>query len=94
MKSISAIHPAIMENTKNIFVKRAPHISIRESHNASMSNLFYNMQARHSMKNATAIFMSHTEAITCLPQIITLRGCEEKNGRSKGYKGSTLMQAL
>ena len=34
------------------------------------------------------------EAIPCLPQIVTLRGCEEKNGRSKGYKGSTLMQAL
>ena len=38
--------------------------------------------------------MSRTEAILCLPQIITLRGCEEKNGRSEGYKGSTLMQAL
>jgi len=38
--------------------------------------------------------MSRTETISCLPQIVTLRGCEEKNGRSKGYKGSTLMQAL
>jgi len=38
--------------------------------------------------------MFRTEAITCLPQIFTLRGCEEKYGRSKGYKGSTLMQAL
>jgi len=38
--------------------------------------------------------MSHTEAISCLPQIVTLRGCEEKNGRSKEYKASTLMQAL
>ena len=34
-----------------------------------------------------------TEAISCLPQIVTLRGCEEKDARSKGYKGSTLMQA-
>ena len=25
MKSISAIHPAIMENTKSMLVKRAPH---------------------------------------------------------------------
>jgi len=39
--------------------------------------------------------MSRTEAILCLPQIITLGSCEENNGRSKGYKGSsTLMQAL
>ena len=38
--------------------------------------------------------MSRTEAISSLPQIVTLRGCEEKNGRSKGYKGNTLMQAL
>jgi len=38
--------------------------------------------------------MSRTEAILCLSQIVILRGCEEKNGRSKGHKGSTLMQAL
>ena len=37
MKSISAIHLAITENTKNILVKRAPHISIRESHTVSLS---------------------------------------------------------
>jgi len=30
MKSISAIHPVIMENTENILVKRASHISIHE----------------------------------------------------------------
>ena len=36
----------------------------------------------------------HTETITCLSQIVTLRGCEEKYRRSKGYIGSTLMQAL
>ena len=38
--------------------------------------------------------MSRTEAIPCLLQIVTLRGCEQKNGRSKEYKGKTLMQAL
>jgi len=38
--------------------------------------------------------MSRTEAILRLLQIITLRSCEEKTGRSKGYKGNTLMQAL
>ena len=38
--------------------------------------------------------MSRTEAISCLPQIVALRGCEEKDGKSKGYKGRTLLQAL
>jgi len=38
--------------------------------------------------------MSRTEAITCLPQIVTLRSCEERMGDQRGYKGSTLMQAL
>jgi len=43
------------------------------------------------MRSASSVFMSRTEAISSLPQIV---GCEEKNGRSKGYKGSTLMQAV
>ena len=30
------------------------------------------------MRSASAIFMSHTEAITCLPQTITLHGCENE----------------
>ena len=30
------------------------------------------------MRSASAIFMSRTEAITCLPQIVTLRGCAER----------------
>ena len=38
--------------------------------------------------------MCRTEAISCLLQIVTLRGCEEKDGRLKGYKAGTLMQAL
>ena len=38
--------------------------------------------------------MSRTEAITRLLQIVTLRGSEEKYGRSEEYKGSALMQAL
>ena len=45
MENISAIHPAITENMENVLVKRTPHISIRESHNASisaMSNSFHN----------------------------------------------------
>ena len=39
MKSISTMHPAITENTENILVKRASHISIRESHNTSISTM-------------------------------------------------------
>ena len=49
MKSISAIHPAITKNTESILVKHAPHISIRESHNASisaMSNSFHNIVSK------------------------------------------------
>ena len=30
------------------------------------------------MRSASAIFMSRTEAITCLSQIVTLRGSEEE----------------
>ena len=96
MKSISAIHLAITENTKNIIlVKRAPHISIRESHTVSisaMSNSFHNIVAREVPDRS--FNTSRTEAIPFIPQILTLRSCEEKNGRSKGYKGNTLMQAL
>ena len=45
------------------------------------------------MKSGSETFMSCIEAITCLPQIITLRCCEERMGHTKGYKGSTMMQA-
>ena len=40
------------------------------------------------MRNAFAIFISHTEAITCLPQIVTLRSCEERMGDQSGTKVS------
>ena len=36
------------------------------------------------MRNASEIFMSHTEAITCLPHIVTLCGCEERMGNQRG----------
>jgi len=38
------------------------------------------------MRSASAIFMSRTEAIACLPQIVTLRGCEERIGDQRGTK--------
>jgi len=38
------------------------------------------------MKNASAIFMSCTEATTCLLQIVTLRSFEEKMGDQRGTK--------
>ena len=37
--------------------------------------------------------MSHNEAITCLLQIVTYTRLWRKNGRSKEYKGSTMIQA-
>ena len=37
--------------------------------------------------------MSCTEATTCLPQIVTLRGFEEKYGGSKGYKDASTVAA-
>jgi len=40
------------------------------------------------MRSASAIFMSHTEAITCLPQIVTLHGCEERMGDQRGTTNS------
>ena len=46
-------------------VKRVPHISMQENHNASisaMSNLFHNIIALWSV---SAIFVSCTEAIMC-----------------------------
>ena len=42
--------------------------------------------ARHSVRSASAICMSCTETITCLPQIVTLRGCEERVGNQSGTK--------
>jgi len=38
--------------------------------------------------------MSRTEAISCVPQIITLRGCEEKNGRSKVTPDASTVAAV
>ena len=38
------------------------------------------------MRSASAIFMSCTEAITCLLQIPTLRSCEERMGDQRGAK--------
>jgi len=38
------------------------------------------------MRSASVIFMSRTEAIMCLQQIITLQGCEERMGDQRGTK--------
>jgi len=46
------------------------------------------------MRSATAIFMSHTEAIMCLPQIVTLCSCEERMGAQRGKKVAKGMQEL
>ena len=38
------------------------------------------------MRSASAIFMSCTESIMCLLQIITLHNCEERMGDQRGTK--------
>ena len=60
-------------NTENILVKCAPHILICESYNTSISAifiLFHNIVSKHSMRSASAIFMSRTETFMCLLQIV------------------------
>jgi len=44
-ESISAIHLANTENSKSKLMKCAPHISIRESHNTSIS-VIYNIVSK------------------------------------------------
>ena len=61
MKSISAIHPAITENMKNMLMKHVAHISIHKSHNASisaMSNLFQNMASKVSAFQKSSLTLS------------------------------------
>ena len=38
--------------------------------------------------------MSRTEAITCLPQIVTLRGCEERMRDQRGTKVAPSVSSL
>ena len=38
------------------------------------------------MRSASAIFVSRTEAIMCLPQIVTLCGFEERMGDQRSIK--------
>ena len=63
MKSISAIHPALTENTENMLVKHVPHISIRESRNASisaMSNSFHNIVIKTLYEKCLSnLYVSH-----------------------------------
>jgi len=64
MKSISAIHIAIMENTEDPLVKCMPYnFLMHESQNVSisaMSNSFHNIMA---VRSVSAIFVSRAEAI-------------------------------
>ena len=46
------------------------------------------------MKSASVIFMSRTEAIMCLLQVVAYMQLWKKNEGIKGYKGSIMMQAL
>ena len=46
------------------------------------------------MRSALAIFMSHTEAITCLPQIVTSHSCKERMGDQRGTLTLTFTHVL
>ena len=73
MKSISAIHPAITKNMEDMLVKCAPiHVS---EYVKAITPQFQQCRniVRHSMRSASAIFMSRTEAITCLRAFLPKR---------------------
>ena len=61
----------------------------------AMSNSFHNIVSKAQYEKCLyTIFIYRTKAITCLPQIVTHTGLWKKNGSTKGYKGSTMMQTL
>jgi len=83
MKSISAIHPAITENTENMLMKRAPQrliIGKPISQYASYSAMFYllhsNIGKEQYKKSISAIHPAITEntenvLVKCAPHIST-----------------------
>ena len=87
MKSTSAIHPAITENTEDSFVRQVPHISMCESHNAlitAMLNLFHN--------NIIAVRSVRRYLYLALKPLRTnhksspIRGCGERMEAQRGSK--------
>ena len=78
-------------------MKCAPHILICESHNASISailNSFHNIVSKawceECLSDLYVLHWSHYVSTTNRHLTLLWR----KNGKSKGYKGSTMMQAL
>jgi len=83
MKSTSAIHSTITKNMKDLLVKRAPCISISESHNTSISampNSFHNIIA---VRSVSAIFMRPLRANH---KSSPIRSCEETMETQRGTK--------
>ena len=96
IKSTSAIHTAITENTEDSLMKFAPHILMCESHSTLISLSHFELISYNiiAMTSVSTNFVSCTEAIMRLPQIITYTQLWRKNRDTKGFKGSTMMQAL
>jgi len=83
-KTISAIHPAIMEyRYMGMHSWNAYPISRYVKAITPQCRTHF---TRNSIRSTSAIFMSHTEAITCLPKIVTLRDCKERMGAQRGTK--------
>ena len=97
MKSISAIHSATRENAENSLLKYTLHISMCESHKAWISTMLNSSHfMRNSMRSVSEIFLLHTEAIRCLPQIVTysLYMWLWRGHKWVLYKGSNMMHVL
>jgi len=89
------IHPAITQNTEHLLVtvKHAPHTSMCKNHNALISailNLFYNIIAVKSVSVILCLALKPLRAY----QNRHLYAVEKKNGGTKSFKGSIMMQAL
>ena len=82
MKSTSAIHPTIKEDS---LVKHGPHISMRESHNCNIKLILLHYTV--VIRSVSAIFVSFTEVIICTNcESSPICSCEERMGAQKGSK--------
>jgi len=84
IKNISAIHPAITENTENILVKRMPHFSMRESSISAMSNLFHKQGIVWGVPQQSVCLA--LKPLRVYRKLSPLRSCEERMGDQRGTK--------
>jgi len=79
-----------MENMEDSVVKHVLHISMRESHNTSISDSFHSIIA---VRNVSEIFVSRTEAPLRTNHKLSSYMVVKKDRGLKGFKGSTRIQA-